>query len=598
MHIDIKKQLQKEIPPPKEKSDYVKQMALKGLAGFLIIMVVLTGLSRTADTLTTPQVTVTHPKGGRIEQKLEVIGSLKPRQEESMEAGTGLIVQDILVEAGDRVKKGDTLLILNAKALEEKLNVAQDELKKLQLRLEQQGLNKDFSTTQTSVEEAQQDIAKLEADKLDLIEKEQVKVDRVEKKVSEAQSDLQQTQADLEIFKGSSLKEQLQKAKEEETKEKQNLSDQKYEQEKALKRAEQALKDAKENLWLVAGQGTESTSALQAVERAEMEYDMTKKDWERKVKEAEETLKKASGKVKKLENGEIDESLLKQEEEKVKVATRQVEEQKRAIEDTLVSQKEALREMDRKIDEAKKALDVAVRKDEFNILKEEQTAQKESIDKQLMQLDIEAKQKEIEHIQKSIAEGGQMLAPADGMIKEVKVEKGVTTTGGDLVTFIGDTSEYILEVEVNQEESEGLQIGDSVEVTLEGEKQPLQDTVIENIVYVQGESSGKKKISVIVPRGDTGMNATLKVSKESEKYQYVLPIEAVKEDNNGSYVFVAKKKTTTLGEQMVAERVDVMKLDKNQSSVAVQGAFGPQDTLIVNSNKPISSGNRVRLIEQ
>ncbi|MEG0579517.1 MAG: biotin/lipoyl-binding protein, partial [Niameybacter sp.] len=69
---------------------------------------------RTADTLTTPQVTVTHPKGGRIEQKLEVIGSLKPRQEESMEAGTGLIVQDILVEAGDRVKKGDTLLILNA----------------------------------------------------------------------------------------------------------------------------------------------------------------------------------------------------------------------------------------------------------------------------------------------------------------------------------------------------------------------------------------------------------------------------------------------------------------------------------------------------
>ncbi|MEG0320483.1 MAG: hypothetical protein RR627_11370, partial [Niameybacter sp.] len=64
------------------------------------------------------------------------------------------------------------------------------------------------------------------------------------------------------------------------------------------------------------------------------------------------------------------------------------------------------------------------------------------------------------------------------------------------------------------------------------------------------------------------------------------------------YVFVAKKKTTTLGDQMVAERVDVMKLDKNQSSVAVQGAFGPQDTLIVNSNKPISSGNRVRLIEQ
>lgn len=598
MNIDFKKQLQRELPPPKEDKDKVKQLALKGIVGFLVVMVVLTGLSRTADAITTPKVTVTNPTGGRIEQRLEATGSLKAKDEESMEVSSGLTVKDIFVQENDRVKKGDVLLMLDTKALEEKLDLAQDDLKKLQLRLEQLGLNKDFSTTQTPVEEAEQALAKLEEEKLDTIEKEKIKVSRAEEKVKQAEADLIQAEKELENFKGNSLDEQLKKAKEEEELAKQNLSDQKYEQDKALKRAEQVVKDAKENLWLVAGQGTDVTSVLQALERAEMEYEITKKDWERKVKEAEEGLKKAKEKVQQLENGEIDESLLKQEEEKVKLAKRQVEEQLRALEDTIMNQNEALKEVDRKIEVAQKEVELAAEKEENMLLDEQQSIQKEAIEKELIQLDIEAKKKEIDRIRKIIVEGGQLIAPADGMITEVKVEKGDTTTGGDLVTFIGDTSEYVLEVEVSQEESEMIQIGDPVEVTLEGEKAPLENTVVENIVYVQGENGGKKKISVIVPKGAPGMNATLRVTKESEKYQYVLPIEALREDNGSHYVLVAKKKTTTLGEQMIAERVDVMQLDKNESSVAVQGAFSPQDTIIVGSNKPISSGDRVRLKEQ
>lgn len=598
MNIDFKKQLQRQLPPPKEDRDKVKQLALKGLLGFLIIMGALTGLSRTADAITTPQVTVTNPTGGRIEQRLEATGSLKPKDEESMAVSSGLTVKDIFVEANDRVKKGDTLLVLDAKGLEEKLDAAQDDLKRLQLRLKQLGLNKDFSTTQTPAQEAKATLEKLEEEKLYLIEKEKLKVSRAEEKVQQAEADLQQAQADFEDFKAGSLDDQLRKAKEEEAQAKQTLSDQKYEQNKALQRAEQAVKEAKENLWLVSGQGGDATNAFQALERAEMEYEITKKDWERKIKAAEEDLKKAQEKVQKLENGEIDETLLKQEEEKVKLAKRQVEEQKRALEDTILGQNEALKEMNRKIELAQKEVELATQKEENMTLEQQQTLQKEAIDKQLIQVDIEAKEKEIGRIQKVMAEGGKLVAPADGMITEVKVAKGDTTTGGDLVTFIGDTSEYVFEVEVSQEESEMLQIGDPVEVILEGEKGPLENTVVDNIVYVQGENGGKKKISVTVPKGAPGMNATLKVIKDSEKYQYVLPIESLREDGGSNYVLVAKKKTTTLGEQMIAERVEVMQLDKNESSVAVQGAFSPQDTIIVGSNKPISSGDRVRLKEQ
>lgn len=601
MKIDFREQLQKELPAPKEDRDKVKQIAMKAMVGFGIVMIVLTGLSRAADAITTPQVQVDTPKGGRIEQKVEATGTLKPKDEESMETGSGLLVKNVFVEEGDRVKKGDSLVELDAEEIEEKLYTAQNDLKKLQLRLEQLGLNKDFGTTDTPSQKAEKALMKLEQDRLNTIEKEEIKVSRAEEKVRQAETDLKQAEQDLEDFKGGNLEEQLVQAREEEEKAKKYLEDQQYEREKALKRAQQVVDDAKENLWLVAGQGVDATSALQALDRAEMEYDITKSDWERKVKDAETALRKAKEKVKQLENGEMDEAALKQEEEKVKLAKKQVEEQKRLLEDTRTAEQDVLLEMDRKIEEAKN--EVLVAKEEEKNLKqdEEQAIQKENIDKQLMQLDIEAKAKEIGRLEKIIVEGGVLKAPSEGIITEVKVEKGATTTGGDLLTFIGDTSEYVLEVEVSNEESEYFEIGDPVEVILEGEKAPLENTVIENITHVTsetGEASGKKKVSVIVPNGTPGMNATFKVTKGSDKYQYIVPIEAVREDNGSKYILVAKKKTTTLGEQIIAERLDVMPLDKNQNSMAIQGALGAQDSIIIKSNKPISSGDRVRLVEQ
>lgn len=599
MKIDLKEQLQKELPTPKEDRDKVKQIAMKALVGFCIVMVVLTGLSRSADAITTPKVQVERPKGGRIEQTVEVIGILKPKEEESMETGSGLLVKNIFVEEGSRVQKGDLLIELDAEEIEEKLYTAQSDLKKLQLRLEQMDLNKDFGASESPVKEAQKLLEKLEQDKLSTIEKEEVKVSRAEEKVKQAEADLKQAEKDLEDFKGGNLRKQLEQAQEEESKAKKHLEDQNYEREKALKRAQQVVDQAKENLWLLAGQ--EATSALQALDRAEMEYSMTKSDWDRKVKEAEEALRKAKEKVKQLENGEMDEATLKQEEEKVKLVKKQVEEQKRLLEDTRMSRQDALLEMDRKIEEAKGDLLLADQKEENLQLDKEQSAQKEKIDKQLMQLDIEAKAKEIERLERIIAEGGVLKAPSEGIITEVKVEKGATTTGGDLLTFIGDESEYVLEVEVTNEQSEYFEIGDPVEVILEGEKMPLENTVIENMTHVTndtGKASGKKKVSVIVPEGSPGMNATFKVTKGSDKYNYIVPIEAVREDNGSKYILVAKEKTTTLGKQMVAERVEVMPLDKNQSTMAIQGALSAQDTIIVKSNKPISPGDRVRLIEQ
>lgn len=594
--MNLENRLKKELPPPKEERDKVKQIAIKALGGFLIIMVALTGLSRSADAITTPQVVAERPKGGRIDQKVEVSGTLKARDEESMEVGEGLLVKNVFVEEGERVQKGDVLLELDAKEIKEKLETAEDDLKKLQLRLEQLGLNKDFTANHSPMETAKKTLTELEKDKIELVKKEDIQVERAKEKVREAEEDLKEAEANFATFQEESLEEQLTKAKEAEKEAQKYLNDQKYEKDKALKRAQQTVDEAKENLWLLGG--GEATAALQALERAEMEYEITKSDWERTLKAAEESLQKAKERIQKLENGEIDDELFKQEEEKVKVARNQVKEQERLLEDTIVSREDAIADLDRKIEDAKKDLVKAESEEENLALNKEQDLQKESIEKELMQLDIEAKKREIARLQKATEEGGQLKAPSAGIIGEVKVKKGDKTTQGDLLVFVRDTSEYILEAHLSKEEAEYIQIGDKVQVTLEGEKTPLENTVVENIVPVQGDTGGKKKVSISVPKGEPGMSATLKVTKESDKYRYILPIEALKEDNGSQYILVAKQQTTTLGEQILAERVEVMVRDKNQSSVAVEGPLGVEDRVIIRSNKPILAGDRVRLVEQ
>lgn len=596
MNMNLENRLKKELPPPKEERDKVKQIAIKALGGFLIIMVALTGLSRSADAITTPQVVAERPKGGRIDQKVEVSGNLKARDEESMEVGEGLLVKNVFVEEGEHVQKGDVLLELDAKEIKEKLETAEDDLKKLQLRLEQLGLNKDFTANHSPMETAKKTLTELEKDKIELVKKEDIQVERAKEKVREAEEDLKEAEANFATFQEESLEEQLIEAKEAEKEAQKYLNNQKYEKDKALKRAQQTVDEAKENLWLLGG--GEATAALQALERAEMEYEITKSDWERTLKAAEESLQKAKERIQKLENGEIDDELFKQEEEKVKVARNQVKEQERLLEDTIVSREDAIADLDRKIEDAKKDLVKAESEEENLALNKEQDLQKESIEKELMQLDIEAKKREIARLQKATEEGGQLKAPSAGIIGEIKVKKGDTTTQGDLLVFVRDTSEYILEAHLSKEEAEYIQIGDQVQVTLEGEKTPLENTVVENIVPVQGDTAGKKKVSISVPKGEPGMSATLKVTKESDKYRYILPIEALKEDNGSQYILVAKQQTTTLGEQILAERVDVMVLDKNQSSVAVEGPLGVEDRVIIRSNKPILAGDRVRLVEQ
>ena len=568
----------------------MKQVAQKGLVAFLIIMVGFTGISRASDSMTIPKVETVTIKPGKIEKKIEGTGVLEPKEEDSLMVGEGLIIKNIFVTDGQRVGEGERLLELDPKAVQERIDSIKSELNKLKLRRQQLDLNKEFVTGQTPTEQIEEEIDRLKEDREREVLQDAKQLETLKGACAELEKKLEQAKLDLEKFIANNQESQLKIAEEKVKEATDYLSDQKYEQEKALIRAQKALDQARQNLYMTEG---DVTHVLQVLENVQLDYDLTKSDWERNVKKAEDQLKAAREKVEAIKRGELDNTLLIAEEEKVRDAERALNDKKVQIEEHETQNEQKEVDYERRLQDKFKALEKAKQEEAANGEKDTQAAKRQDIEKMLMDIDISDKQKELSKFNGIAAQGGTLLAPSDGVVMEVKVEKGSKTTDLEVVSFVPDKTTYYVEVEVDQEEGKWVREGDEVQVELNAENKEVNGMVIERISYTE---EGNKKLHINLNEGTPGMRATVTMTKSSDSYDMVIPSSSLRQTNGMYYVLVATTKQTTMGEQVVVERKDVVVLDKNQSQVAVEGPLELNDEIIATSSKPIEAGNRVRLM--
>lgn len=88
------------------------------------------------------------------------------------------------------------------------------------------------------------------------------------------------------------------------------------------------------------------------------------------------------------------------------------------------------------------------------------------------------------------------------------------------------------------------------------------------------------------------------MNMESGAYPCVIPMEALREDNKGYYCLAAEPEKTILGEELKAVRIQVEVLEKSSSAAAVSGLVTKDMKLITESGKPVSEGDRVRVVEE
>lgn len=117
-----------------------QQKLTRLLIAFVAVMLVLTMISRAADSLTVAQVEVDSPKSGTIEHSVRKDGLLEPNREVASLAVDGVLVESVNVYKGAAVKSGDVLFTLNMDDLKKQITGKQLDQQKDRLALQEYSL--------------------------------------------------------------------------------------------------------------------------------------------------------------------------------------------------------------------------------------------------------------------------------------------------------------------------------------------------------------------------------------------------------------------------------------------------------------------------
>ncbi len=119
----------------------LQERALRALAAFALLMLLLTFLSRSLDALTVPRVTVQKPSRSAITHTIQADGRLEAIRQAPVIALSGLLVESVEVRQGSVVAQGDSLFTISLASLEKALREQEAALEKLRLQLEELSLN-------------------------------------------------------------------------------------------------------------------------------------------------------------------------------------------------------------------------------------------------------------------------------------------------------------------------------------------------------------------------------------------------------------------------------------------------------------------------
>lgn len=165
-----------------------------------------------------------------------------------------------------------------------------------------------------------------------------------------------------------------------------------------------------------------------------------------------------------------------------------------------------------------------------------------------------------------------------------------------MISLIPDKSEFLYKATIDGEKVKYIKVGDSIQITLAGKQVPIDNVVVKSVRNVD---DGKSMVEIIAEMPDgteasNGMSASMKHVKKTDEYDCIIPICSLRSTNQGDYILVVKETNTVLGNEKSAYKLEVTVADKDSSFAAVTGVLN-DEKIIINSNKPISEGDRVRI---
>lgn len=550
----------------KNKKSSLQVKAVKALAGFLILMFLLTILSRAADSLTIAKVTASAATGGVISHNIEVDGNITPNKDIAISTSANIKIASVEATEGKTVKKGDLLIQLDTADLKKKLLQAQKELQVAKATASDKKANEAIAadTKSKSLQRTYEDYNQTVADAND--------------SVSKAKSDMNEAWNAYNTYKNSNsnsgetdttVSDSLEKTVEEKQlaydKAVANLDGVEKVIEEEIKKAEEASKDESGNSTLTQ---EKKQKIREQVNASLMQDANTAKD---ALTEAENALSAYNEQQNNSSSASYDEQL--------KTLYDDYKAKEEAYNEAVKQRQSTIQSANRTLEDAKAPENV----DTATAL----TAND----------DLEEKQLAVDELQKVMDVNGKITAPSDGLITKVNVTTGETTTEDTVIRISDQSAGYKFTATLDKASAKYLSKDDKVTLDL-GNGTTVEGLTVQSIdVSAEDKNSYKLTVSIPAKVKKLGSIATLKVEKASKKYDTCVPLGALHSDGDKYYVYVINEKDTILGTETAVDKVQVDILDKNNEQAAIEGSFSWGQQFVLTSSKTLRNGDRVRLVE-
>ncbi len=189
------------------------------------------------------------------------------------------------------------------------------------------------------------------------------------------------------------------------------------------------------------------------------------------------------------------------------------------------------------------------------------------------------------------------IAPVAGSVTSSAVSVGSMASTSSAAMMLSDqTGGLELRVQVDEDSAAEMAIGDEASITVSD--QVYQSQILS--LAAMTDKEGMYEASFLLPGdvGSVGVKATMRLRKRTQNYDVIVPLTALRSDDDGDFVYVVEQQDSSLGAKMAARRVDVYVLDQDSSRAALQGGLSQRDTVVARGDRNIQDGDRVRLSEE
>ena len=564
----------------KNKKSSLQVKAVKALAGFLILMFLLTILSRAADSLTIAKVTASAATGGVISHNIEVDGNITPNKDIAISTRANIKIASVEATEGKTVKKGDLLIQLDPADLKKKLLKAQKELQVAKATASDKKANEAIAadTKSKSLQRTYEDYNQTVADAND--------------SVSKAKSDMNEAWNAYNTYKNSNsnsgetdttVSDSLEKTVEEKQlaydKAVANLDgvekDIEADVQKEIKKAEEASKDESGNPITLT---QEDKQKIREQVNARPENVSLLQNANDQINTAKDALTEAENALSAY-NEQQNNSSSASYDEQLKTLYDDYKAKEEAYNEAVKQRQSTIQSANRTLEDAKAPENV----DTATALTEND--------------DLEEKQLAVDELQKVMDVNGKITAPSDGLITKVNVTTGETTTEDTAIRISDQSAGYKFTATLDKASAKYLSKDDKVTLDL-GNGTTVEGLTVQSIdVSAEDKNSYELTVSIPAKVKKLGSIATLKVEKASKKYDTCVPLGALHSDGDKYYVYVINEKDTILGTETAVDKVQVDILDKNNEQAAIEGSFSWGQQFVLTSSKTLRNGDRVRLVE-